>query len=158
MLIEALALLRTCGVSFSASIVGDALPDDREYHEQLKRDVAVRGLSDTVTFRPGVAHKDVPEVLREHSVFVNCAPSGMFDKALFEAARTGLLVYATSKDWQELVMPQTAYFDTPEALADLLEGACTGSNDALIDAQDKAVEAHSLSALMERIMEELVRE
>ena len=158
MTIEALALLAERGIAFNASIVGDALPEDAQYKASLVAQVKAHGLSDRITFLPGVAHADVPAVLNAHSIFVNCAPSGMFDKTLFEAAATGLAVYSTSNDWQELLAPHKVHFEDAETLTELLMRGCSEGVDELRRAQEHVVRDQSLQVLAARLKKEFVRE
>ncbi len=120
-LIEALTLLYEKGVEFTASFYGSPLPEDTHYYEGLKRMTEERGLSDSVSFFPGVANEHAPQVFQSHDIFVNCSPSGMFDKMIFEAAASGCMVLAVSEDFGNLFGMQYRFEATPLVLADRLE-------------------------------------
>ncbi|KND47914.1 MAG: hypothetical protein AB199_04120 [Parcubacteria bacterium C7867-004] len=142
-LIEALGILLAKGVSFVASVYGSALPADAAYLENLKSRVEILGLHDRVRFYPSVPNEKTPEVFQAHELFVNCSPSGMFDKTLFEAAASGCLVLAASEDWRDHA-GEAAWFDgTSEGLADRLSEVLTTS-EAFEAAE---AESHSLASL-----------
>jgi len=157
LLLEALVILKQRGVSFTASFVGNPLKEDRTYYEGLQHFVQEKELGSYVQFAEGMPHKDTPEVFGAHHIFVNCSPSGMLDKTLFEAAVSGCAVFASSEDWQEIVHPAEPYFADADSLADLLEQACTGDSEDLISAGKLLSQTHGLSYLIERIYEECVR-
>lgn len=102
MLIEALALLHKEGEAFQASIYGSPTVSDEDYYEGLKARVQELGLTEHITFYPGPLSLESPAIYQAHEVFVNCSPSGMYDKTLFEAAACGCLVLASSEDFKKL--------------------------------------------------------
>lgn len=120
LLLEALEALHARGVSFNARFYGDALPKDAQYHAGLKEKVAALGLEKQIAFLSGVPHTRAPEVFSKHGVFVNLAASGMYDKAIFEAAACECLVLAASQDWAELVDKKFTFTDVAD-LVDKLE-------------------------------------
>lgn len=96
--IEALGILKDSGIEFVASIVGSPQPESIDYAKRQERRVDELGLGELLRFLPGVRNEDASEVYRLHEVFVNCSPSGMFDKMIFEAAASGCLVITESDD------------------------------------------------------------
>lgn len=98
LLIEAFGLLKAKGVAFSASIVGSAPSEFEGYATALSMQVADLGLESSVRFLPGVRNEDAPAVFRSYELYVNCSPSGMLDKVIFEAAASGCLVLSESDD------------------------------------------------------------
>lgn len=96
--IEALGLLQKRGVVFSATIAGSAPPEYEAYAESLRTQVQNLGLESSVSFVPGVRNEDTPPLYRAHELFVNCSPSGMLDKMIFEAAASGCLILSESDD------------------------------------------------------------
>jgi glycosyltransferase involved in cell wall biosynthesis len=93
-ILQALKTLNNQGADFTATICGDALPQDSEYHESLRRFVAEEGLAKRVRFIPGIPNTETPAIFSAHQVFVNASTSGMFDKTIFEAAACGSLSVA----------------------------------------------------------------
>jgi glycosyltransferase involved in cell wall biosynthesis len=97
-LVEALGILKSQNVHFSASFVGDALPVDAAYYESLKRRAAELGINDKIQFKSGVPNDQTPAIYSSHEIFVNLSPSGMYDKTIFEAMACGDVAMACSED------------------------------------------------------------
>jgi glycosyltransferase involved in cell wall biosynthesis len=96
--IEVLSIVRNNGLAFTASVYGDALVEDEDYHNLLKEKVKMLGLDDRVKFYSGVPNDKTPEIYRRHRIFVNLSKSGMFDKTIFEAMACGTVAISCSKD------------------------------------------------------------
>jgi len=158
MLIDALGMLAKKGIDFSATIAGSPLPAHQPYAHALLEKVRDLGLSDQVRFVPGMPPSQTPEVFAAHAVFVNCAPSGMLDKTIFEAAASGCCVLAVSEDWQEFMAGHPVGFSSAEELSVRLETVLEGGVDGVTEAQQAIVRAHSLRTLAARIREEYVGE
>lgn len=97
--IAALKILKRESVDCVAALYGSPLPSDRAWYEQLK----VEGESVGAVFHPAVGNDKTPRVYTRFEVFVNCSPSGMYDKTMFEAMACQCLVLASSKDLSQLV-------------------------------------------------------
>jgi len=122
-LIDALAILHKKGVGYTADFYGSPLPSTEEYYASLKERVLTLDLEREVSFHSGVPNSAAIDLYRAHELFVNCSPSGMFDKTLFEAAACGALVVASSGDFAELVDEKLSFPDSDaEALAERLAG------------------------------------
>jgi glycosyltransferase involved in cell wall biosynthesis len=142
MLLEALKLLQAEGVEYRAALYGSPLPHDRSYYEQLQ----LNANDLHVVFYPAVTNRETPAIYSRHAVFVNCSPSGMFDKTLFEAAAAGCRVLASSRDWAALA-GEDNYFNSTEELAARLKAALASPQP--LPAQ--VLEQHSLQELAERL-------
>lgn len=92
LVIEALRILQSEGVSFTADFYGSSIPQDAPYLRSLKEKVKEYGLNNTVTFQKGVPNTETPRIYESHAVFVNSSPSGMYDKTIFEAMACESLV------------------------------------------------------------------
>ncbi len=99
-LLEALSKLSEEGITYTASFVGSSLEGDNEFYNLLKRRAAEIGPH--IQFIPGVPNDKAPEIFQRHEIFVNCSPSGMLDKMLFEAAASGCIVLAASEDFARM--------------------------------------------------------
>ncbi len=148
--IEALGLLQRQGVAFTASVYGSPLPEHQSYHDGLIQQTKEMGLEGRIVFHPGISHKETPAVFAAHEIFVNCSPSGMFDKTLFEAAAADCLVLATSDDFARET-DERLRFTTVGELADRLTCLLHEGPETLLELRQvlkKATEAHSRTALM----------
>ena len=146
MLLDALALLAENGIDFTADFVGSPLPGNAAYYAALKE--KARPLGNRITFSPAVPNAATPDLYRAHEIFVNATPSGAFDKTLFEAAACGCRVLAMSDDWHALA-GESAYFDSPEILAERLMAASVPSD------MPDYVARNSLAALAEALEKEV---
>ncbi len=147
MLIDALTILHERGIGFIASFYGSPLPEGAEYYQSLKQRVIDASLSNCVTFHPGVPNAMAPDIFRAHDIFVNCSPSGMFDKMLFEAAACGCRVLAVSDDFAKLA-GSAAHFDSAQTLADRLSETLARAPQGTVPAY---VGANSLTTLALRL-------
>jgi glycosyltransferase involved in cell wall biosynthesis len=84
-LIEALYLVHSKGIPFTATLCGKAIPMHKEYETSLHEQVKKRGLEDKVFFAQSVPYEEVPALYAKHDICVNQSPSGMYDKTIFEA-------------------------------------------------------------------------
>lgn len=96
LLIDALGDLRD--LDWSLTIVGDALPRDVEYYQDLKKKCLDLGIEDRVVFKAGVPNTETPAIYNAHEIFVNLSSSGMYDKTIFEAMACGCLVLASNEN------------------------------------------------------------
>lgn len=155
--IEALGLLKQKGVVFTASLYGSPLPVDSTYYENLKAKVRELGLEDRVTFYPGIPNNETPAIYAAHEISVNCSPSGMFDKTLFEAAAAGCIVLAVSDDFAEATCSELSFEDTA-GLASRLQGVLEESQETLEGYHQvlrTVSEKHSRSALIDALSKAL---
>jgi len=107
--IDALALLKEKGIAFTARIVGTAPPEFEEYAAMLTERVAAESLSRHVMFAPGVLNPEAPALFHLSELYVNCSPSGMLDKIIFEAAASGCLVISESEDMSAFGFSDVTY-------------------------------------------------
>ena len=156
LLVEALGLLISKGVSFVADFYGSPAPGDEVYYASLKARAEALGLHDRVRFYPAVTHEKAVDVFRSHEIFVNCSPSGMFDKTLFEAAACGALVVAASEDFNEALGNTASFTDAltlSEALATVL-ALSPESRHELEELMGRLAENHSLPRLIDNLVRE----
>lgn len=157
--VQALSLLKQRGVSFTASVVGSALPQDQEYQRRVRIQAHDHGLDPFVMFAPGVPNTEAPSIYARHDIFVDLGSSGMYNKMLFEAASSGCLVLAASTDFQEEMGTELGFLESDASgLASALERLLALSPDHSLEvrAQLKAyAERNSLAKLATRIEIEL---
>lgn len=154
-LIEALGLLEKRGVAFTATLCGPALPQDVHYVESLERRVSELGIEEQVVFMKGVPNQKTVDLYQSHEYFVNCSPSGMFDKTMFEAAACGALVLASSDDFSiETEGHSMVTFNDPNSLSDRLVHYLQHSEGHSMKYREllsSVVTRHSLDALIKEI-------
>lgn len=158
--LDACAVLRERGVAYSATVCGDALPENSGYLRTLKEHTTDRGLAECVTFMPGVPNYAAPALYSAHDIFVNTSPSGMFDKTMFEAMGCGCLLLASARDLHGLVDERCIFRENdPLDFAAKLEALLALSEaekDTLRQSLQRVLrEKHSLTRLAGRLAEEL---
>ncbi len=102
-LIRAVVLAKNRNVACTLSIVGNALPRDRDYYEKIVNDARPLVKEKRVRFLEGVSYHKAPAVYNGHAVFVNLTKSGSFDKTIFEAMACERLVIASNEGFSELL-------------------------------------------------------
>ncbi|MBI4088133.1 glycosyltransferase family 4 protein [Candidatus Kaiserbacteria bacterium] len=159
LLVESLGLLVERGVRFTATLCGPVLSKDEGYFAALKRRAEELGLTERVTFRDGVSHDAAATLYASHEIFVNLSGSGMYDKTMFEAAASGCIVIALSKDFTQHIDAQfVPQGGNAEAIARALEHALSAPADENIKAAGSfrsLAETNSLKALEARLAREM---
>ncbi len=153
MFIEALGMLKERGEGYTASIYGSALPEDEAYLGSLNAQAHHLGLDGMLSFHPGPSPEHAPRVFAAHEIFVNCSPSGMFDKTLFEAAAAGCIVVASSEDFS-LLLGRDPFSDAVSLASQLAAHLEDGNGNGVRSRMYGLAADHSL----ERLAEALVRE
>lgn len=159
MLVEALGILAAQGVAFTAQLCGPTLSKDEAYRASLKRRVGELHLDHCVSLREGVPHSSTPALYATHDIFVNLSGTGMYDKTMFEAAASGCLVIAMSKDFGHHVGARFVPRDeSVEALANTLAGVLAlpeGEKASELLVLKRFAEANSLEVLARRLSDEI---
>lgn len=162
-LIDALDMLNKKGVSFTATICGDAIPMHTVYEATLHEQVQNLGLEDKVSFIPGVPYEGVPALYTKHDICVNQSPSGMYDKTIFEAMMCETLALSCNENLRGVIDDLFIFTeDNVKELTERLEKLLTLTNEARNEHVQKlseyARENHSLQHLAERLKDELKNE
>lgn len=90
---EFLRWFATLDSRMTATVAGEALPNDREYFEGAKRIANQR-----VQFIGAVSQDGARGLYRTHEAYVNKTPAGSFDKTIFEAAACGAQILVDNED------------------------------------------------------------
>lgn len=158
-LLSALEALVGNGVSFKATFMGDPLPEDSAYYASLKKRIAGKALEGKVSFSPGVANSETPEVYSSHALFVNASMSGMYDKTILEGAACGCIVLASSLDFAKVADPRCVFKEGNTAdLADKLEALLKlpqGERALLTEKLRKIALENDLRTLMNKVAKEI---
>jgi glycosyltransferase involved in cell wall biosynthesis len=155
--VDALRVLEERGVRVAGSFVGSPLPEDQVFYEGIKNRVKEAGLQERVGFVQGVSHEKAPSIFWRHEIYVNAAPSGMYDKMIFEAAACGTLVLASSKDFAREVDPRLIFeegnsVDLAERIMALILME-EKEKKALLKSLGELAERQSLTALAGKLAE-----
>jgi glycosyltransferase involved in cell wall biosynthesis len=153
-LIDALAALKKKGAEYYASFIGDPKKGDEEYYKEIKREGEFVG----AVFGPAVPNRDTSRLYSENEIFVNCSPSGMYDKTIFEAAACGALPLASSGDWREAAGEDLWFAGDAQSLAQKLDALFSLSAEGRRLLQERAralAQGNGLQTLIMRLTEEV---
>jgi len=139
--------------NWSLTIVGGPiLPRDYTYLDSLKRLVAEKNLASHIIFRGSVGYSQIPELLREHDLFVNVSGTGSLDKAVFEAMACGLSVLTANEAYRAIV-PDNYFLEhtNPEFIAERIKyvGMEDRPNVAL---RQVVLDRHSLDSTITKLL------
>lgn len=157
LLIEAVDNFADEDVKPRVTICGSALPEDVPYEKSLMDRSAALRERGIVAFLPGVSHAQAPGLFAAHSIYVNCAPPGMLDKTIFEAAASGCLLVTSSTDARDIFGEDTFVADASE-LRGALKRLLTLSPDEASQWREKLknrAREHALSALIPKVLAEM---
>ncbi len=157
LLLEALGALSKEGIQFEASFYGTALPRDAEYRDEVIARSRELGLGESVKFYLGVPHTQASEIFGTHEIFVNLASSGTYDKTMFEAAASGCVVVAASRDFAAIVGERYFVAETTNAVADKLREFLTLTSvereTMASELRESTLAGHSLQAWGAKVAE-----
>ena len=151
-LLKALVQSAEAGAPYRATFCG---PGEESYVNEVKDRAVQLGLSDTVRFAGAVPHAEAVRLFSANEVYVNCSPSGMYDKTIFEAASCGCIVIASSADYANTADPRLSFPQgDAQALADRLIALWSLSREGkreLIEGIEREAANHSLTTLADRL-------
>lgn len=137
LILEAVALLsRTKDIRLT--IVGDALPKDKNYKESLLLRAKEVDLAERTEFVSGQPDRlKVAEIMSRHEFFVNASPAGLFDKTVFEACLTECIPIVSSPAFKG-ILPEECFFEegNSKSLASVL-GNLMAKNPSELDKMRK---------------------
>ena len=153
-MIQACALLKDSWPhQWMFSIIGGPITkNDEEYLVSLKKLVHEKGLADQIHFEGARPYAAMPDILREHDVFLNLSRTGSLDKTVLEAMSAGLSVIVSNEAYASVVKPP--YFlehSSSEVLAGRIKSLAFEKrpNMAL---RSMVVEKHSLENTIRKIV------
>lgn len=91
-LIDVIAAVHARDMACTFTIVGDADSESQHaYKHQLIQQMRGRDLESAVTWKGTQEQKYIPNILREHDVFLHASDTGSLDKSILEALSCGTL-------------------------------------------------------------------
>ncbi|OGG51110.1 hypothetical protein A2763_02095 [Candidatus Kaiserbacteria bacterium RIFCSPHIGHO2_01_FULL_54_36] len=160
LLIEALGLLQKSNVPFKASFFGATLPADAAYRAQVLRRAEELGFGNSAVFHEGVPHSAAPGIFSNHEIYINLSSSGTYDKTIFEAAASGCIVLASSRDYAALagerfLVPDDNAQAIKEKLREFLMLPDAECRAIASKTSELVLKGQNLQALAERLAAEL---
>lgn len=139
--------------SWSLSIVGGPmLARDKEYLGSLKKMIEEKGLGSYVSFYGSRPYAELPDILREHDMFLNTSGTGSLDKAILDAMSSGLTVITSNEAYRNILPPQ--YFLEEPNLGLMAERIKTlaDENRPNLALREIVVKNHNLSQTIAKIV------
>ncbi len=132
-------------------------PAEQAYRGEVAALVAELGLDDNVTIGGPVPRSEVPALLAATDVFVNNMHAGSPDKAVFEAAASGVPVIASNPVFDSLLEPQWLFGrEDAGSLADRLQAVVALTRDERaatgLRLRARVLESHSVASWAEGIL------
>ena len=157
--LDLVVTLLSQGLSVELSVVGDALPRDQVYVEELKKRASLGHIEAHTHFLRGVDFVHAPQMYQRHEVYLNFTESGSFDKTVIEALACGTKVLVSNTSMKDL-LPRGSYTtnkmdDTVEELKALLV-LDLEKEKAYKREAETLVESQSLKVLMDMLKEEMI--
>lgn len=159
-LIDALLEVDQDGCSFTATVVGKALPKDEGYEAMIKDKAKPLLDKGKIKFVGSIANSKTPEIYNTHELFVNLTDSGSFDKTILEAMACECVTLVSNRSFTGMI-PNQFIFTEKDAhdLAHKITKALSLSGEEkakTTKASRKFVyEHHSLASLSEQLMKEI---
>ena len=155
--VRALAVLKkSWNHPWVLSIVGGPLIErDHGYLAILKKLIWERGLGQRIVFEGARPYTELPEIYREHDIFLSMSATGAVDKSILEAMSSGLSVITANESFSSILSPP--YFlekRSPEVLAERIKTLAL-ENRPNIALRNLVSERHDLKKTIRTIAETL---
>lgn len=152
-IIGACAMLRdTWPRQWTLTLVGGPItPTDRMYADRVKALIREKNLEQYVHFYGDRGYSEIPEILREHDLFLNASATGSLDKAVLEAMACGLTVLTSNEAYRAILPPR--YFLEHTSTAFLAERIKAVADEPRpnIALRDIMVRDHALGRMIEKM-------
>ncbi|MEI7512147.1 MAG: glycosyltransferase family 4 protein [Candidatus Uhrbacteria bacterium] len=154
------ALSRIQNLDWTARIVGDALPQDRDFAKELHALADELGLRERVSFEPAISQDEAPALFASCDVYVNATPSGSYDKTVIEAMASGCLVAVGNTNFDgeipaECIWKEGDTESLSQALVGLLSFSVEQASMMRRKLREYAVQRHGLDSLVGELLKEL---
>lgn len=141
---------------WTISIVGGPLMRrDENYFAKLKKMVSDLGLESYIIFQGSRPFTEVPEIYREHDIFVSMSTTGSIDKTVLEAMSSGLTVITSNEAFAEFLKPPY-YLEkrSAELLAERIKSLAKENRPNMM-LRDLVEKNHSLEGTITKIVHTL---
>lgn len=158
-IVRAIQILRGQGIDSVLNIVGEPVTeDDKKYLSELKTIINESALTQVVTFRGRIPHREVPDFFSTCNLSINASPTGGIDKVVLESVLCGIIPIVSNQSFREIfgnTFDRILFVErSPESLAeritDLIKSEDVESLHTTL--QRAVVESSDVSALIPRIL------
>lgn len=132
-------------------IIGGPLnKNDEVYFAKLKNKYS----TNNINFLGKINHTNLPEVLKNYDVHINCARNGFFDKSVLETLSSEIINFYVNGDFNILFKNNSYQFNDSKELVRKLDNLTNLSNEEIkntIRKSKQELENNSLSSLNSRL-------
>jgi len=150
-IIEIFEKMRISIKDLQLMIVGSPIyKKDQIYFERVKEYIAEKGLGENIHFLGSVPNQELPRYYQQASLFVNLSKTGSLDKAVLEAMSCDVPVVTTNEAFRGIVPSGCFVASLDEVPAKALKVIGMTS-----DLRSQVIHTHSLSTLIQKLMNEI---
>lgn len=156
-LIEALNIVRNSGVNFHLTVLGNPLPVHNDYYKSIKDSIKKYNLESVVEFVGEVPNYKTVDYYNKCKLYVNLAPSGCFDKTIFESMSCEALVLTCNKNLineipDKYIFEEDNIDDLSKKIIDILNISSEESIKQSMDFRNYTIKNHSLELLVRKLL------
>ncbi len=139
--------------NFSLDIIGGPLnKNDEKYLKFLEK----KYKSKNVNFLGKIDHKDLPEIINNYDVNINCAKRGFYDKSVLETLSMGIINFYRNDDFNSLFLENHKfYFENVDELTKKMNSLVDLSHNDILEIFNEIeikLQKNSLSTLSKRLL------
>ena len=139
--------------NFSLDIIGGPLnKKDEKYLKFLQK----KYKSKNVNFLGRIDHKDLPEIISNYDVNINCAKRGFYDKSVLETLSMGIINFYRNDDFNSLFLEDHKfYFENVDELTKKMNSLVDLSHNDILEIFNEIeikLQKNSLSTLSKRLL------
>jgi glycosyltransferase involved in cell wall biosynthesis len=117
-IVQLLQVVRETDVRYTLTIIGDSVtPEDLKYKSDLLDVINQLGLGEVVYLIGSRTQSELAEILPSYDIFVNLSETGSMDKAVLEAAASGLKIVTNNIAFKSLFNEGFVLSDDPQTIA-----------------------------------------
>ncbi len=102
-IIEVFKIIHDMGVGYTFTLVGDSITlEDLKYKSEVIATINSLGINSSVCFIGSKNQNDLSDILPKYDIFVNLSDTGSVDKAVLEAAASGLKIITNNVAFEHI--------------------------------------------------------
>ncbi len=161
-ILKAIFLLNQKGIDFVFNIYGDPKFEDEAYYDYLKKYVLDNSLEKKVSFFDGVSNDKASKIYSENEIFINMTNSGAYDKTIFEAMASHMIVLTSNKNLENkldknFILKEDDARDVASKIERVLKLSKTEKDQIGLTLRDLVLKEHSLNILSGQLFFEICK-
>ena len=155
-IIEALGLLSSRNISYTAALYGNADESHPNYYTKMQHRIQELQTKSDIVQRSAVPHSQTPDIYQQYDIFINATKSGSMDKTILEAMLCGCIVVVSNLSFKN-ILPSELLFkegdreDLANTLARVLSFSAEKKDAIRNQLRAYVLREQSLDALMQKL-------